>query len=295
MNRVRAWALAARPRTLPAAAAPVLVGTALAWQARGFAPGPAVAALAGALLLQVGSNFANDVYDYEKGADTDARLGPLRVTQAGLLSARDVKRGMRVVFGLAIFVGVYLTWVAGWPVVVIGLASIVAAMAYSGGPLAFGYRGLGDLFVMVFFGFVAVCGTAFVQTGDVPDAAWPAGLMVGALATAILVVNNVRDHETDRVAGKRTLPAVLGRAAGVVEFAGLLIGAYAVAWWMVWRDLVDAWALLVFLTLPVAVVLIVDLRRYRGPVLNATLARTAELLFLFCLLFSAGVALGGHR
>jgi len=295
VNRVRAWALAARPRTLPAAAAPVLVGTALAWQARDFAPGPAVAAMAGALLLQVGSNFANDVYDYEKGADTDARLGPLRVTQAGLLTPADVKRGMWVAFGLATLVGIYLVRVAGWPVVAIGLGSIAAAVAYSGGPFAFGYRGLGDLFVMVFFGFVAVCGTAFVQMGAVPAAAWPAGFMVGALATAILVVNNVRDHETDRVAGKRTLPVVLGREAGVMEFAGLLIGAYAVAWWMVWRDLVDAWALLAFVTLPAAVVLIVDLRRRRGPVLNATLARTAELLFLFCLLFAVGVAIGGYR
>jgi len=295
VNRVRAWALAARPRTLPAAAAPVLVGTALAWQARGFAPGPAVAALAGALLLQVGSNFANDVYDYEKGADTDARLGPLRVTQAGLLTPADVKRGMWATFGLATLVGVYLARVAGWPVVAIGLASIAAAVAYSGGPLAFGYRGLGDLFVMMFFGFVAVCGTAFVQMGGVPEAAWPAGFMVGALATAILVVNNVRDHETDRVTGKRTLPVVLGRGAGVLEFAGLLIGAYAVAWWMVWRDLVDAWALLAFVTLPAAVVLIVDLRRHRGPVLNATLARTAELLFLFCLLFAIGVVIGGYQ
>lgn len=295
MSRVRAWALAARPRTLPAAAAPVLVGTALAWQVRGFAPGPALAALAGALLLQIGSNFANDVYDYEKGADTDARLGPLRVTQAGLLTPADVKRGMWVAFGLATLVGLYLAGVAGWPVVVIGLAAIVAAVAYSGGPLAFGYRGLGDLFVMVFFGFVAVCGTAFVQAGDVPEAAWPAGLMVGALATAILVVNNVRDHETDRVAGKRTLAVVLGRAAGVGEYGVLLIGAYVVAWWMVWRDLVSPWALLVFVTLPVAIVLIVQLRKHRGPVLNATLARTAELLFLFCVLFSTGVLIGGYR
>lgn len=295
MSRVRAWALAARPRTLPAAAAPVLVGTALAWQVRGFASGPAAAALVGALLLQIGSNFANDVYDYEKGADTDARLGPLRVTQAGLLSPADVKRGMWVAFGLAVVVGFYLVRVAGWPVVAIGLASIAAAVAYSGGPLAFGYHGLGDLFVMAFFGFVAVCGTAFVQTGDVPAAAWPAGLMVGALATAILVVNNVRDHETDRVAGKRTLPVVLGRAAGVGEYGILLIGAYVVAWWMVWRDLVAPWTLIVFVTLPVAIVLIVELRKHRGPVLNATLARTAELLFLFCLLFSAGVVFGGYR
>lgn len=295
MSRVRAWALASRPRTLPAAAAPVLVGTALAWQIRGFAAGPAAAALAGALLLQIGSNFANDVYDYEKGADTDDRMGPLRVTQAGLLSAAEVKRGMWLVFGLAILVGLYLTWVAGWPVVAIGLASIAAAIAYTGGPLPFGYRGLGDLFVLVFFGFVAVCGSAWVQVGDVPRAAWPAGLMVGALATAILVVNNVRDHETDRVAGKRTLPVVFGRAAGVAEYGVLVLGAYVLAWWMVWAGLVDEWALLAFLTLPVAVVLFLRVRKHRGPILNATLADTAQLLFAFSLLFSTGVVVGGYR
>lgn len=295
MSRVRAWAIAARPRTLPAAAAPVLVGTALAWQSRGFAPGPAIAAMAGALLLQVGSNFANDVYDYERGADTDARLGPLRVTQAGLLSGADVKRGMWTVFGLAVAVGAYLVGVAGWPVVGIGLASIVAAIAYTGGPLPFGYRGLGDLFVMLFFGFVAVCGTAFVQMGRVPDVAWPAGLMVGALATAILVVNNVRDHETDRAAGKRTLPVVLGRSAGVVEYGLLVVGAYFVAWWMVWHELVSVWTLLAFLTLPAAIVLIVHVRRRRGPALNRTLENTAQLLILFSLLFSVGVFTGGYR
>lgn len=295
MSRVRAWALAARPRTLPAAAAPVLVGTALAWQARGFAAGPAAAALLGALLLQVGSNFANDVYDYEKGADTDARLGPLRVTQAGLLTPPEVKRGMWVVFGLAVLAGLYLAWVAGWPVVAIGLASIAAAIAYTGGPLPFGYRGLGDLFVLLFFGFVAVCGTAWVQMGRIPEAAWPAGLMVGALATAILVVNNVRDHETDRIAGKRTLPVVLGRGAGVLEYGVLLTGAYVVAWWMVWTNLVAEWALLAFLTLPFPVVLFLRLRKHRGPILNATLAHTAQLLFAFCLLFSVGVVLGGYR
>lgn len=295
MSRVRAWAIAARPRTLPAAAAPVLVGTAIAWQARGLAPLPAVAALAGALLLQVGSNFANDVYDYEKGADTDARLGPLRVTQAGLLTPADVKRGMWTVFGLAVIVGLYLARVAGWPVVVIGLASIAAAVAYTGGPLAFGYRGLGDLFVLVFFGFVAVCGTVYVQMLEVPDVAWPAGLMVGSLTTAILVVNNVRDHETDRVVGKKTLPVLLGRPAGVIEYGLLLLGAYVIAWWMVWRGLVSPWTLLVFLTLPAAIVLIVHLRKYRGPVLNSTLAHTAQLLFLFCLLFSAGIVAGSVR
>jgi len=284
--------LAARPKTLPAAASPVLVGSAIAFQAGGFALGPAVAALGGALLLQVGSNLANDVYDFEHGADSVTRLGPIRVTQAGLLSGEDVKRGMWASFGLATLLGVYLTLVAGWPVIAMGLSAIAAAIAYTGGPFPLGYRGLGELFVLLFFGFVAVCGTAFVQLGSVPDAAWPAGLMVGCLTTAILVVNNVRDHETDRIAGKRTLAVTLGRGFGVVEYAVLLTVAYGAAYGMVWFQYVSTWALLPFLTLPAALGLFVHVRKYRGPVLNATLAQTAQLLFLFSVLFSAGVVVG---
>jgi 1,4-dihydroxy-2-naphthoate polyprenyltransferase len=292
LSRTRAWMVAARPKTLPAAASPVLVGSALAFEVGGFALGPALAAFAGALLLQIGSNLANDVYDFERGADSATRLGPLRVTQAGLLSGPEVKRGMWFVFYLAAMIGVYLTAVAGWPVVVIGLASIVAAIAYTGGPLPFGYRGLGELFVLLFFGFVAVGGTAFVQVGTVPTAAWPAGLMVGCLASAILVVNNVRDHETDRIAGKRTLSVILGRTFGVIEYGVLLIVAFGSVYAMVWLRYVSTWALISYLTLPVAIVLFVHVRKYRGPVLNSTLAHTAQFLFLFSALFSIGVVVG---
>lgn len=292
MTNAGAWIAAIRPKTLPAAASPVLVGSAVAFQARGFAVGPALAALVGALLIQVGSNLANDVYDFEQGADSDDRLGPLRVTQAGLLSGDDVKRGMRVVFGAAIVVGLYLAAVAGWPVIVIGLLSIAAAVGYTGGPYPLAYKGLGDLFVLLFFGFVAVCGTAYVQMGSVPTAAWPAGLIVGCMATAILVVNNVRDHETDRVAGKRTLPVVLGRHFGVLEYAALMLVAYVTTYAMVWVDLVSPWALASFSTLPIAVVLFLHVRKHRGPILNTTLAQTAKLLFVFSALFSAGVVIG---
>ena len=293
MSWIRAWMIAVRPKTLPAAASPVFVGSAIAVnEVGGFAFGPALAALAGALLLQVGSNFANDVYDFERGADTAARLGPIRVTQAGLLSGPEVKRGMWVVFSLAAMIGAYLTAVAGWPVVVMGLASIAAAIAYTGGPFPLAYRGLGELFVLLFFGFVAVCGTAFVQVGTVPTAAWPAGLMVGCLASAILVVNNVRDHETDRIAGKRTLSVMLGRTFGVIEYGVLMVVAFGSAYTMVWFRHVSTWALMSFLTLPIAIVLFVHVRKYRGPALNSTLARTAKLLFLFSVLFSTGVVVG---
>lgn len=292
MIRFRSWVLAARPKTLPAAASPVLVGSALAFEVGGFALGPALAALFGALFLQVGSNLANDVYDFEQGVDTASRLGPVRVTQAGLLTVEDVKHGMWLAFYLAAVIGAYLTAIAGWPVVVIGLASIVAAIAYTGGPFPFGYRGLGDLFVLLFFGFVAVCGTVWVQVGTILPSAWPAGLMVGCLASAILVVNNVRDHETDRIAGKRTLPVMFGRTFGVIEYAVLLVVAFASAYAMVWFRYVSAWALISYLTLPIAIVLFLHVRKYRGPVLNHTLAQTAKLLFLFSALFSMGVVVG---
>ena len=292
MIRFRSWALAARPKTLPAAASPVLVGSALAFEVGGFALGPALAALFGALFLQVGSNLANDVYDFEQGVDTASRLGPVRVTQAGLLTVEDVKHGMWLAFYVAAVIGAYLTAIAGWPVVVIGLASIVAAIAYTGGPFPLGYRGLGDLFVLLFFGFVAVCGTVWVQVGTILPAAWPAGLMVGCLASAILVVNNVRDHETDRIAGKRTLPVMFGRTFGVIEYAVLLVVAFASAYAMVWFRYVSALALISYLTLPIAIVLFLHVRKYRGPVLNHTLARTAKLLFLFSALFSTGVVVG---
>lgn len=292
MIRFRSWVLAARPKTLPAAASPVLVGSALAFEVGGFALGPALAALFGALFLQVGSNLANDVYDFEQGVDTASRLGPVRVTQAGLLTVEDVKHGMWLAFYLAAVIGAYLTAIAGWPVVVIGLASIVAAIAYTGGPFPLGYRGLGDLFVLLFFGFVAVCGTVWVQVGTILPAAWPAGLMVGCLASAILVVNNVRDHETDRIAGKRTLPVMFGRTFGVIEYAVLLVVAFASAYAMVWFRYVSAWALISYLTLPIAIVLFLHVRKYRGPVLNHTLAQTAKLLFLFSALFSMGVVVG---
>ena len=196
-NSIGAWLLASRPKTLSAAAAPVLVGTAAA-SARGQVQwGPALAALLGALLLQIGANFANDVFDFEKGADTAERLGPTRAVQAGLLSARSMRRGMWLVFTLALAIGVYLTTVSGPVILLIGCASIASAIAYTGGPYPLGYHGLGDVFVFIFFGLVAVCGTALVEIGHVPAVAVACALPVGALATAILVLNNLRDRVTD--------------------------------------------------------------------------------------------------
>jgi len=288
----RAWVIAARPPTLSAALVPVLVGTACALADEGFRAGPALAALTGALLLQIAANFANDVFDYEKGADTAERLGPVRAVQAGLLTPGAVRRGLYLVLGLALLVGVYLTAVAGVAVVAIGLASMAAAVAYTGGPYPLGYHGLGDVFVMLFFGFVAVLGTTFVELGRVTPLAWIASVPVGALATAILVVNNLRDIATDRVAGKRTLAVRWGERGALTEYAVLLAVAYAVPVVLLALPHANVVVLLPLLTLPLALRLFQRVRRERGRALNPLLGGTARLLLLYGALFSVGLLSG---
>ncbi len=287
---VSAWVLAMRPATLTAAFVPVAIGTACAFAAGGMRLDTALAALLGAFLIQIGTNFANDVFDYEKGADTEERLGPTRVVQAGLLPASHVRAGMLVAFGLATLAGAYLAWVAGWAVVAIGVASLLSGIAYTGGPYPLGYHGLGDLFVLVFFGFVAVAGTAFVQVGAVPELAWWASLPPGALATAILVVNNARDRETDAAAGKRTLAVRLGRTGAMVEYGALLVCAYAVPVLLAVTRATTPWVLAPLLTLPLAARLLGELVRERGRALNPVLGGTARLLLVHGLLFAAGLA-----
>ena len=227
LNEVGAWVLASRPKTLPAASAPVLVGAATAYAAHAFRPWPALAALAGALLIQIGTNLANDYFDFRHGADTHERVGPVRVTQAGLLAPAAVLRGAWAAFALAALAGAYLTAVAGWPVVAIGTLAVAAGLAYTAGPFPLGYHGLGELFVFVFFGLVAVGGTHFVQAQSLPASAVWAGVPMGMLAAAILVVNNLRDVATDRAAGKRTLAVRLGARAARVEYLVLLAAAFA--------------------------------------------------------------------
>jgi 1,4-dihydroxy-2-naphthoate octaprenyltransferase len=284
-----AWVLAARPPTLLAAVVPVLVGTACALAAGSFRAWPALGALAGALLLQVAANFANDVFDYEKGADTAERLGPVRAVQAGLLTPQSMRRGLWVTLGLSLAVGVYLTAVAGPAIVVIGLCSMAAAVAYTGGPYPLGYHGLGDVFVMLFFGFVAVGGTTFVQAGVVTPLSLYAAAPVGALATAILVVNNLRDRETDAQAGKRTLAVRLGERGALIEYAALLSLAYAVPVALYASGRAGMGALAPLLTLPLAAALVRQVARERGRALNPLLARTARLLFVHGVLFALGL------
>ena len=223
---LRVWVLAARLPTLTAAVAPVAVGTGVAIGDDVAALGPALAALLGALAIQVGANLANDVSDFRRGADSETRIGPPRVTQLGLLSERQVVAGMWTAFAAATLAGLYLVAVAGWPVVAVGLASIAAALAYTGGPWPFGYRGLGEVFTFVFFGLVAVAGTYYVQAEELTAGVLAATVPVGLTVTAILMVNNIRDIETDAAAGKRTLAVMIGRPRARWLFVATVASAY---------------------------------------------------------------------
>lgn len=290
MSQLRAWVIAARPATLSAAFIPVAVGTALAYLAGGFRLWPALAALGGASAIQIATNFANDVFDFEKGADTEERVGPVRAAQAGLLTPRQLYAGMVVAFGLATLLGLYLVTVAGPAIVVIGVLSILSGIAYTGGPFPLAYHGLGDVFVMVFFGFVAVGGTVFVQTGHVPLEAFIAALPVGGLATNILVVNNVRDRHTDVKVGKRTLAVRFGKGPSVAQYTLLLGLAYAVPIFFAWH-LTSFAPLAPLLTLPLAFALRKELVHQEGAPLNKTLAGSAKLMTIHGALFALGLAL----
>lgn len=291
-SRARVWLAALRLPTLTAAIVPVAVGSALAFRHGRFHAGPALAALAGALLIQIGTNFANDLYDFRKGADSRGRIGPPRVLAMGWLSPGEVRAAMIASFALATIAGIYLTAVAGWPVVAIGVTSIVAGVGYTAGRWALGYHGLGDLAVFTFFGLTAVAGTYFVEAGSLHPDVWLVALPVGALATAILVVNNVRDIDTDRASGKRTLAVILGRDGTRAEYGALLFLAFSVPVGLWLRGHLSAAALLPLATFTLA------MRAWRtvatredGPALNRTLLDTARLHALFGLLFAAGIAL----
>jgi len=292
ITRTQAWRLAARPKTLPASVAPIVVGIALAVDDGRFAWGPAVGAFLCALLLQIGSNFANDYFDFFKGADTHERLGPTRVTAAGLLTPAAMRGGMLVVFGAAAVVGLYLVWVGGWPIFWLGVASLVAALAYTGGPFPFGYYGLGDLFVFLFFGLVGVGGTYYLQAHTVTPAVIVAAAAVGLLVTNILVVNNLRDIDTDRRARKHTLAVLLGRHGARAEYTLLLVLAYLLLIWL-WVGLGRGpFVLLPWLTLPLAVPLLRAIFTAEGKALNQTLAGSARLSLFFSLLLALGVMIG---
>jgi 1,4-dihydroxy-2-naphthoate polyprenyltransferase len=289
---IRIWLMAARPRTLPAAVAPVLVGTALAGYTHVFHPLRFLAALIGAIFIQVGTNLSNDYSDARRGADTEERLGPVRVTAGGLVPPRQVLVATYASFGVAVLAGIYLVVVAGWQLLLVGAASILAGVLYTGGPRPYGYEGLGELFVFLFFGIVAVAGSFFVQVKHLNWEAFALAVPVGLLAAAILVVNNFRDIDTDRRAGKRTLAVRLGRPRTRALFAAIVYGAFVltpVTW--VFGPL-TAWVLLPWLTLPLAGPIVRIVRnRTDGASLNQALAQTGMLQLAFCVLLSAGLLL----
>jgi 1,4-dihydroxy-2-naphthoate octaprenyltransferase len=288
----RVWVMASRPRTLPAAVAPVLVGTALASEAGTFKVLTFIAAVVGALFIQIGTNLSNDYSDARRGADTEDRLGPVRVTAGGLVPPKQVLVATYVAFALAVLAGSYLIATAGWELLAIGVLSILAGVLYTGGPRPYGYEGLGEIFVFLFFGVVAVAGSYFAQTEDWAWEAFALAVPVGLLASAILVVNNVRDLETDRRAGKRTLAVRLGRDRTRVLYLGMLALAFLTAPLPWLLGSLSPWLLLPWLALPLAVPLVRTVReRTDGPSLNRALAGTGMLQLAFCVLLSAGILL----
>lgn len=292
MSPVRAWVLAARPATLPAAAVPVLVGTAAA-SSEGAAIRPLVfaATLVSALLIQVGTNFANDYSDFYRGADHEGRLGPVRVTQSGMIEHGAVRQGIVSAFAAAAALGAYLAWVGGWPIILIGLLSIICGLAYTGGPWPFGYHGLGEVFVFVFFGVIAVSGTAYLQAGQWSVLPLVLSVPVGLLVTNILVVNNLRDLPTDAAAGKHTLAVLVGERATRVQYALFTALAYLVPAAVALTTPSRRWLLLSWLTLPLGVVLVRQvLGGLTGRALNPMLKRTGQLLLAFGVLLAVGLS-----
>jgi len=307
VSKRRAWVMAARPQTLPAGSAPVIVGAGLALHTGEFAALPWLAALVGALLIQIGTNFANDYYDAVNGADTDDREGFTRVTAGGLIPPKQVKYAMAATYGLSVLIGIYLVALGGVPILVVGLTSIAAGILYTGGPYPYGYRGLGDLFVFVYFGVVAVTGTYYVQAVAaanvglfpmwIPDGiglatAATASLPAAGLSTAILVVNNVRDRETDAATGKRTLAVMLGYRFSRIEFLALVGMAYVVPVLFALDGDFGPLALAPLLSLPLAAsVSKTVLERTDGEALNPALERVGQTVFVHSVLFAAGLAL----
>jgi 1,4-dihydroxy-2-naphthoate octaprenyltransferase len=292
LGALRLWALAARPRTLPAAIAPVLVGTALAVADDELKPLAFVAALLGSVFIQIGTNLSNDYSDARRGADTEDRLGPVRVTAGGLMPPRRVLIGTYVAFGIAVLAGIYLAAVTGPELLVVGIASIAAGVLYTGGPRPYGYEGLGELFVFLFFGVVAVVGSYYVQAEELPWEAFALSVPVGLLAAAILVVNNVRDADTDRRAGKRTLAVRLGRDRARSMFGAMLAASYLTTIAIPLAGGLSWWVAAPLLSAPLALPLWRTVsRRSDGPSLNGALSDTGRLLGMFSLLLAAGILL----
>ncbi|MFW2365636.1 MAG: 1,4-dihydroxy-2-naphthoate polyprenyltransferase [Desulforhopalus sp.] len=289
---MQSWLLAIRPKTLPAAVGPVLVGCGVALGEGKFSPVAAFACLLGAMLLQIGVNLANDYFDFKNNIDSEERLGPVRVTQSGLISPSMVRLGMIISLALASLVFLYLALVGGPVIVVIGIASVLAALGYSGGPFPLASNGLGELFVFIFFGLVAVGGTYFIQAGQLSWLVMAAAVPPGLLITAIMVVNNLRDIDTDRKAGKRSLAVILGRRGTIIEYKLLLLISYLIPVALFIAGQCSAVVLLPLLTVVMGFGLARKIGSEEGKSLNAVLAATAQLSLVYSLLFSVGLVFG---
>lgn len=282
------WILAARPKTLPAASAPVIIGTAMAYEAGGFHLISSLVALIGALLIQIGTNLANDYFDFKKGTDQPDRLGPTRVTQSGLIKPETVKKAMILIFCLALLSGIYLVARGGVPILIIGLLSILFGVLYTGGPMPIGYIGMGDIFVLIFFGPVAVGGTYYVQTLDINWMVIIAGLAPGLFSTAILTVNNLRDIDSDRKAGKKTLAIRFGKTFTKIEYLFTIISAILIPTLLYIFFEKHIYSLLSLIVIILALPSIKKVFTTEGKILNDVLASTGLLLLIYSILFSIG-------
>ena len=285
------WLLAARLKTLPAAISPVMLGSALAFHDGMFDLLICLITLLAAILIQIGTNFANDVFDFQKGTDRQDRKGPIRATQAGLISEENMKKAMWQTFALAICVGIYLALIGGWPIVIIGLASIVAGIAYTGGPYPLGYHSLGDVFVFIFFGIIAVPGTYYLQTDTINSLSIWMGIVMGMLSNAILVVNNLRDADTDKLSGKKTLAVRFGKKFSRVQYSILVLIPFLLPIYLWWTLENELSLLIPIFAIPISFNLIYQIFLFSGSDLNFVLIRTARFLFIFTLLLSTGLVL----
>ena len=290
-----AWVMALRPHTLTVSLAPVLVGTGVAVTVDGFAAGPACLALVGAVLLQIASNLANDAFDFRSGADNERRKGPPRTAQLGLLTERQLFVGLGIALAAALFVGASLVRIGGWPIMLIGLAGMISAVAYTAGPYPLGYHGLGDLFVFLFFGVAAVSGTTYLQTGTWEPLALGLAVPVGGIAAGVLSVNNIRDRDTDAPAGKRTMAVRLGGRGARWWFSLQIFGGFTVVAALIATRSLPVHAALVLGALPAAATLVSTVARHDdGPTLNRSLGATARLQLLFAALLLPALLFPGR-
>ncbi|MCL6100361.1 MAG: 1,4-dihydroxy-2-naphthoate polyprenyltransferase [Bacteroidetes bacterium] len=291
VTKFDAWVLASRPRTLAAAIVPVIVGSSIAIRDGLFQPLAAFIALLCSVLIQVGTNYVNDLFDFLHGTDKEDRTGPQRAVASGIISVTEMKIGIYISFGLSFVLGMYLVTIGGWFILFLGVISILAGVAYTAGPFPLAYNGLGDIAVFIFFGFVGTVGTYYVQTLTITSMAFWSSVPVGALITNILVVNNYRDREEDRSNGKNTLAVIFGEKFTRLQYLTFMIVSYAILFVVYFTYKKSFWIFLPLLSLPISIKLIRMIFSLRGKELNKTLELTAKLSAIYGLLFAAGILL----